>query len=221
MGLFDDMRETVAGMVAVADVTGHTGPRPKLWMTSGKRGGGPHHSEGRATDWGNDVGDAGSPELEAWAIYLGDTFGPYSLEVIHTFSGDRGGVYWKNGVQIASYGWDTNQAHRNHVHWAITQTGLDAVAAELPKVHFEPLDVADRMKIGAFQATIGTKPDFIWGPQTWAKAEQIRDYYNGHFDRKAGVVGKLQAMFGVTVDNVWGPQTDAAYLLWRYIFANK
>lgn len=225
MGLFDDYRDSVDGMAEAAARSGLVGELPLLFITSARRGGGPWHSMGLATDWGNNSDQwLGSQQQRDLAVWLESYYGPYSLELIHTFP-DGTGIYWKNGYKVDGvgfYGLETVNAHRGHVHWAITRAGLEAADANVPKVQLEPpLSVADRLKVGALQKTIGADVDMVWGPLTDLKLSQIRDYYNGHLDRKAGVIVELQKLWGQTPDGIWGPKTDAAYNLWRLCLLNK
>jgi hypothetical protein len=127
----DDMKAAAAGCPAV-------GSLPKLFCTSDFRD---HpaqwHGWHMATDWGNNSDQwFGSKEQDDLAHWLATFFGPWSIEIIHVYSGglpaDQATTEeWKNGVKHEKgwYGWDTLDGHRGHVHWAISKEGLAAAAA--------------------------------------------------------------------------------------------
>jgi hypothetical protein len=116
-------------ILADARLSGLIGSDPLLRDTNdydGPPAGGGYHLTGNAVDFGDDE-ENGSPQQSAFAIWVANNFGPYSLEIIHT-NADGSGVYWKLGqpVSAAFYGAATVAEHRNHVHWAITLSGLSA-----------------------------------------------------------------------------------------------
>ena len=92
---------------------------PALSMTSGERyTDNGYHSKGQAADFSNG-GDAGSPEMKAFANWIADTWGRQTLELIHSpFNRNI-----KNGGDVGDgmglYGAGTMAGHRNHVHWAV------------------------------------------------------------------------------------------------------
>lgn len=89
----------------------------------------PYHGWGQAVDFSNG-GDAGTPEMDAFARLLAVTYGPLSLELIHRCQNGED-IEWHNGVRSPGYfGEATMEAHRNHVHWAITNAGLAAYEGE-------------------------------------------------------------------------------------------
>jgi SLT domain-containing protein/phage-related protein len=92
---------------------------PALSMTSGERyTDNGYHSKGQAADFSNG-GDAGTPEMKAFANWIADTWGRQTLELIHSpFNRNI-----KNGGDVGDgmglYGGGTMAGHRNHVHWAV------------------------------------------------------------------------------------------------------
>jgi hypothetical protein len=106
------------------------GSLPLLFATSNVRPlseGYSFHATGNAEDFGNNAGDAGSPQMDLFAAFLEHTYAPYCLELIHV-NQDGSTVEWKYGIKQPTgwYGWPTLDAHRNHVHWAITGSGIAA-----------------------------------------------------------------------------------------------
>lgn len=67
--------------------------------------------------------DEGARRMRDYAAYAENTIPGYRwiTELIHTtpFVSDNG-YYVKNGVQIASYGPATDEAHKNHIHEALS-----------------------------------------------------------------------------------------------------
>jgi hypothetical protein len=129
---------TVDDMLAAAAACPAVGPLPKLFCTSSFRE--PYnkwHGWRMATDWGNNSDQHfGSQEQDDMARWLATFFGPWSLEIIHVYSGylppeQATTEEWKNGVKQDKgwYGWETLEQHRGHVHWAITKEGLAAANA--------------------------------------------------------------------------------------------
>ncbi len=117
---------SIAGMKAAAAKSGLC---PPLIDTSDYRPGGPYHGTSNATDWSNG-GDAGTPEMDQFAAWVASNYGAYSLEIIHV-NRDGSTVEWKNGVKQATgfYPQATLAQHKNHVHWAIANPGLEAAGA--------------------------------------------------------------------------------------------
>lgn len=118
-------------IIDAAKLSGLVGSDPYLRDTSDLRpfsDGYSYHFTGNAVDFGDDEPN-GSPQQTAFADWIAHRFGPQSLEIIH-LNADGSYVTWKNGQAVAGaafYGEPTMQAHRNHVHWAITNAGLQAV----------------------------------------------------------------------------------------------
>lgn len=136
MGVFDGVGEySFDGIKLAAMTSGLVGPLPLLFDTSDLRDvPQPFHGTGNAVDWGNDSPN-GSPQQDAFAQWVAQKYGPYSLEIIHTYPNGEG-IYWKYGQIVNGegfYGDATVQAHRNHVHWAITNEGLAAVPIPKPE----------------------------------------------------------------------------------------
>lgn len=111
-----------------AHKSGLIGPLPLLFDTSDVRpitDGYSYHATGNAVDFGNNAGNAGSLQMDSFCRWWAQNYGPYSLEIIHVYqSGET--EEWKFGVKKPTgwYGWDTLNAHKNHVHTAITNNGI-------------------------------------------------------------------------------------------------
>lgn len=88
--------------------------------------GGGYHLTHNAVDWSNG-GDKGTPEMDKFAAWVALTYGVFCLEIIHV-NQDGTTVEWKMGQQMPTgwYGQATLAQHHNHVHWAITNSGLAA-----------------------------------------------------------------------------------------------
>lgn len=97
-----------------------------LQVTSTYRPGGPYHGTSNAVDFSNG-GNAGTPEMDAFAAWWETNFTPYLLELIHV-NQDGSGTYVKNGQQVAGgfFGAATLEQHHNHVHVAATNAGIAA-----------------------------------------------------------------------------------------------
>lgn len=77
-----------------------------------------YHARKNAVDF---VGSrAGMVALARW---IQKNYGPYTLELIHSA---EGGINVHNGVFPYKYGSAVTQEHYDHVHWAITNSGLAA-----------------------------------------------------------------------------------------------
>lgn len=97
---------------------------PRANLNSSVRRGDPgYHGSGRAVDLGEQgfAGGAGRPYLAAMARWIYENF-PNSTELIYTGLGDSTADL-KNG-RILNYGRATNEAHRNHVHWAMATADM-------------------------------------------------------------------------------------------------
>lgn len=142
---FDDLGGTPAGVsipsnysykniIQTASLSGLLGPDPLLRDTNDLDSfdqGYSYHFTGNAVDFGDDR-SSGSPQQQSFALWVMQHYLPYTLELIHL---DADGTYFavKYGkvVSYDFYGDETMKGHLNHVHWAITNTGL-ALGAKDP-----------------------------------------------------------------------------------------
>lgn len=117
---------SVKGIQAAAKTSGLVPPLQDTNDYDPPPNGGGFHLTGNAVDWSNG-GDNGSPEMDKFAAWVAANYGPYSLEIIHV-NQDGSTVEWKYGKAMPTgwYGQATLAQHKNHVHWAITNTGLQA-----------------------------------------------------------------------------------------------
>ncbi|OHD15058.1 MAG: hypothetical protein A2Y38_25950 [Spirochaetes bacterium GWB1_59_5] len=77
-----------------------------------------YHSKGMAGDFSNG-GDAGTPEMKAFASYVADEYQNRTLELIHSPFDRNINNYKDVGDGFGFYGAGTMNQHRNHVHWAV------------------------------------------------------------------------------------------------------
>lgn len=77
-----------------------------------------YHSKGMAADFSNG-GDAGTPEMKAFAHYIADEYQNRTLELIHSPFDRNINNYQSVGDGYGFYGAGTMDQHRNHVHWAV------------------------------------------------------------------------------------------------------
>ncbi|MCZ4505937.1 hypothetical protein O4273_24205 [Rhodococcus ruber] len=77
-----------------------------------------YHSKGMAADFSNG-GDAGTPEMKAFAHYIADEYQNRTLELIHSPFNRNINNYQDVGDGYGFYGAGTMDQHRNHVHWAV------------------------------------------------------------------------------------------------------
>lgn len=77
-----------------------------------------YHSKGMAGDFSNG-GDAGTPEMKAFANYVADEYQNRTLELIHSPFNRNINNYKDVGDGSGFYGAGTMNQHRNHVHWAV------------------------------------------------------------------------------------------------------
>ncbi|CDZ89059.1 hypothetical protein ACQR3W_22075 [Rhodococcus ruber] len=77
-----------------------------------------YHSKGMAGDFSNG-GDAGTPEMKAFANYVADEYQNRTLELIHSPFNRNINDYKDVGDGFGFYGAGTMNQHRNHVHWAV------------------------------------------------------------------------------------------------------
>lgn len=83
----------------------------------------------------NAVDSSSSPaNMRKLAQWIMDHFGPYTLELIHSTGK---GYFIINGkvVSASRYGAAIVNQHYNHVHWAITNSGLKAGGASVTAVN--------------------------------------------------------------------------------------
>lgn len=140
MTVFDDTGGNQAGqsfpanysyqaIVATAKLSGYYGLDPLVRDTNDLdefSEGYSYHFTGNAVDFGDDQPN-GSPQQTELADWIHTHFGPYTLELIHLNNdGKFYAVKFGQDVGYDYYGDPTMQAHRNHVHWAITNAGLAA-----------------------------------------------------------------------------------------------
>lgn len=91
------------------------------------------------------IGDVRGRDFAKW---LYDYFGGNTIELIHStpFANDRG-FYVKNGVRMPGggvYDLATRNAHRNHVHLALSAHQLDLIAAAYKKLTPVPKPVVPK-----------------------------------------------------------------------------
>ncbi|AEV52074.1 tape measure protein [Rhodococcus phage REQ1] len=91
---------------------------PALQVTSAQRDSNDYHGQGKAVDFSNG-GDAGTPEMMAFANWIADTWGANTLELIHSPFGRNIKDGNSVGDGMGFYGAGTMAQHRNHVHWAV------------------------------------------------------------------------------------------------------
>lgn len=77
-----------------------------------------YHARGNAVDF---VGSRA--DMISLAKWIRQYFAPYTMELIHSADG---GINVHNGETPYKYGSAVTQEHYNHVHWAITNSGLRA-----------------------------------------------------------------------------------------------
>lgn len=80
-----------------------------------------YHARGNAVDF---IGS--KADMIALAKWIRQYFAPYTMELIHS---PEGGINVHNGVTPYKYDAAVTQEHFNHVHWAITNSGLKAGGA--------------------------------------------------------------------------------------------
>jgi len=78
-----------------------------------------YHAKGNAVDFGSSARNMVS--FASWCMQ----FSAYTLELIHA---GGGGFYVHNGVRGYKYSSAIVAQHWNHVHWAITNSGLQAAS---------------------------------------------------------------------------------------------
>ena len=91
---------------------------PALQVTSSYRDSNDYHGQGKAVDFSNG-GDAGTPEMMAFANWIADTWGANTLELIHSPFARNIKDGQSVGDGMGFYGPGTMAQHRNHVHWAV------------------------------------------------------------------------------------------------------
>lgn len=80
-----------------------------------------YHSFGNAVDF-----VTSKANMVSFAQWVSKNFAPYTLELIHS---GGGGIYVRNGVRGYQYSAPIVAEHWDHVHWAITLSGLRAAGA--------------------------------------------------------------------------------------------
>lgn len=96
---------------------------------TGNPGRGSGHVANSYHYWGNAVDSSSSAgNMAALAKWIYDRYWAQTLELIHS---GGGGFFVHNGVKVAGsyYGATLVSQHYNHVHWAITMSGLAAGGA--------------------------------------------------------------------------------------------
>lgn len=154
---------SIAGIVAAAKKSGLVPPLQDTNDYDPPPLGGAYHLTRNAVDWSNG-GDAGTPAMDQFAAWVAANYGSVSLEIIHV-NQDGSTVEWKNGTKQATgfYGQGTLAAHKNHVHWAITNNGL--AAAGSPSVDATTVDALTPITAsGTVDTSLGGKLSFIFQP---------------------------------------------------------
>lgn len=172
--------------------------------TDGEHAAHSYHKLGEAVDFGSGNIDKSRRALalrkvtpqqakDEFARWWKERFTEYTTELIHTYAGDHGGVYVKDGHTVAHgfYGKTTDVAHENHVHVAIKSTPLvfQLLHSTAYKAAWNQKNVAD---VRGLQAALGVVQDGIVGPKTVAAIMTTQHYYK------------------LTVDGLAGPKTLAA-----------
>lgn len=80
-----------------------------------------YHARGNAVDF---VGS--KQRMIDFATWISKNFAPYTMELIHS---GGGGINVHNGVRGYRYSAPVVQEHYDHVHWAITNSGLQAAGS--------------------------------------------------------------------------------------------
>lgn len=173
MGYFDGVgMPSWPGIINAAKASGLV---PPLIVTSTVRAGDGYHGTGNAVDFSNG-GNAGTPQMDSFAAWVANAYGSRSLEIIHV-NMDGSTVEWKNGVKQAQgfYGAATLAQHHNHVHWAITNNGLNGganagpIGATNAAFSIPGSSVPGIGPIISAINSVGNLVDFIKDPKNWER----------------------------------------------------
>lgn len=124
--------------------------------------GGGFHLTHNAVDWSNG-GNAGTPQMDAFAQWVFNNYGSTTLELIHVNQDGTTPYLIKYGqpVDPSYYGASTLSQHHNHVHWAITLQGLSMAGNPAVVLPGSAVDTA------AAGAATATDTGFDWDPLNW------------------------------------------------------
>lgn len=196
---------SVTEIIATAQESGLLGSDPLLRDTSDLRPfsqGFSYHFTGNAVDFGDDQGD-GSPQQTALAAWIWLHFKLYTLELIHlNADGSYHAIKFGQDVDYSFYGDEEMQAHRNHVHWAITKEGLAQVQAFVFN-----LDVNVNVALDMANPTIRTLQGLLE-----ARGGMIKPDNTSHPVLTTNVKW-FQQQAGLTQDGLVGPTTSQRLLL--------